>query len=299
MATVDDVGVDLVRDHHEVALACELRQLLELLPVEDPPERVVGGAEEEEAGALVDGGAEGVEVDLVAALAPHHGAVVEPPAGLRHRLEERGIDRGQGADPVPRPGVRLDREVDPLHDVGDHDHPLRHHLPAREAPRREARERFRQAARRQLRRVAEVVRLHHPREAGANGLGHVEVHVRHPRRQHVGRVARPLRAAAPAERLQGYCVEVGRLAQARAPRASGPGPERTGCGGGRIVGRINKAQSDIECDARRLSRSCRITLRQSDLRVPAAAPGFRYDRAFAGRIRGNDRPWDSAMRTSL
>ena len=142
-----------------------------------------------------------------------------------------GIDRGQGADAVPGPGVRLDREVDPLHDVRERDHPLGRHRPPRKAARREGRERLREAARGQLRGVAEVVRLHHPCEAAANGLGHVEVHVRHPGGQHVGRVAGPLDAAASAERLQGGRVEVGRLAQSRAPRAPDPAAGRDGRGG--------------------------------------------------------------------
>ena len=322
-AGVDDVRVDLVRDHHEVALDGERRQRLELLPLEDPAERVVGGAEEEEAGALVDGGAERVEVDLVAVPAPRHRAGVEAAPGLGHRLQEGGVYRGQGADPVPGPGVRLDREVDALHHVRDRDHPLRRHRPPREAARREARERLPEAARGRLRRVAEVVRVHHPREAVADGPGHVEVHVRHPGRQHVRRVAGPLVAPAPAERFQGYRVEVGRLAQSRAPsRARAPAPAPNPARGAgepalepapgrgpirrRDPGRSRRSQrarpAPCRAPSRRARRRNRGRWARPTVTASAAAagvPGFRYHRAFAGRTRENDRPWDSAPRTSL
>ena len=202
--------VHLVRDHEQVVPGRELRYRGELLARVDRPRRVVRAAEEVAARTAGERGGERVEI--------------EAPVGAERRLddlaaylarngEERRIDGRVHDHGVARRRQRPQQLGDARHDVRDDERSLRVDLPA-PARGRERRERLGQSPWVGVTRVVAVDRLG---ERAPHGWCEREVELGDPGRQHIGRVAAPLLAAALPQLLQREVVERGGRRHGRPP----------------------------------------------------------------------------------
>jgi hypothetical protein len=208
---VDQVGVDLVGDDDQVVPERELGQPLELGAAEGATRRVVRVAEQEEPGARVDRAFEPVEVDLEAIGAGHERVLDQASARGAQCPEEGRVDRRLNDGAFPLLGVRDQRDEHALYHVGHHVDLARLQVPA-EALLHALAEQRRQTVRRRVDRVAEVPAPQHQAQLALDRLGRGEVHVGHPRRQHLGTVEVPLLAATVAQPFDAEGVQVGKRA---------------------------------------------------------------------------------------
>ena len=186
-ARAHEVVMDLIGDDEHVVLQADGGERRELLEREDAPCGVVRVAEQEELDVVLDDGLlELYEIDLVMAVFEQQRAVHELAVVVADDGAERVVDGLLDEDGVAGGREGLDGHREREDDARRHDeaisggriavllaHPAREHLAVR-GPRVG---------------VAEDTVLDAARELVEDGLRRAEVHVRHPERQHVLRVA--------------------------------------------------------------------------------------------------------------
>ncbi len=186
-------GVDLV-GHHQHAVP--LRQLPDPAQVgraEHAPGRVVRVAEQVGAGARGERRLEPGEGELPAAVHPDQRHLHHPPAVEADVLEERRVHRRVDDHAVARLGGQREDGVEAGHHVRHQVHPAGVDRPA--VPGRG--ERGERLADVRQGGVPAVAQVDGRAQRGQHRLGHVIVHLRDERRQHVRRVEPPLLAAPP------------------------------------------------------------------------------------------------------
>ncbi|MDZ7747725.1 MAG: hypothetical protein U5K43_01900 [Halofilum sp. (in: g-proteobacteria)] len=186
----DQRVVDLVAADDEVALDAERRQRLELVAGVDPPGRVLRVAQQQQPRAPREPPREPVEVDRAGGVGERHLDALAPRP--RGRLAERRVDRRERRDGVAVVTDRGTGEMDPGHEPGQPDQPLRCHVPGVVLAQHGARDLDQLLGRA---RVAEHAVVH----ARVQGIEHrrrgAEIHVRDPHRQDIAPgVAVPLLA---------------------------------------------------------------------------------------------------------
>ena len=175
--------------------------------VEDAPERVVGVAEQDRAGALGEGPVEGIEVVRRASVDLRHRDVDLGATGQLDDVEERHVDRRRDDDRVVARAERLEGERHPAHDVGDEED-VRGVAGPVVPPGQVRDEDLGEAGRPGVQGVAEGLGVHGSVQRRRDGRGRRVVHLRHPHREDVVRLAGPFEGPAGPQRVRREGLEV-------------------------------------------------------------------------------------------
>ena len=203
-AVIDQVAMDLVGHDDPVALDRHLPHRQQFIAGENPPGGVLRIAQHQDLRARIANLAHRIEVQHVAIGLAAQILRIQPPPGVVDGGMKRRIGRQVQQHAVAGIGKRPDGRKRPLHQVGQRLHHGRVDLPA-EARLHPARKRARQALVAMPAgaavRIAVFLLADQLRDGAADRMRDRKIHLRHPGRQHVRRVFRPLDVLARAQHV--------------------------------------------------------------------------------------------------